>query len=76
MKASVKTAYQLDQKLTEDIKHQIEKYTGKNIELKSTVDARLIGGLIIHIEDRLFDASVSGKLLRLKNDLINTYISK
>jgi F0F1-type ATP synthase delta subunit len=28
------------------------------------------------MDDKLFDASISGKLNKLKQDLLNTYISK
>ena len=76
MLASVKTAQPIDQKLTDEIKQFISSYTGKTIELKSTVDPELIGGMVIQMGDKLFDASIQGKLNKLKHELINTYISK
>ncbi len=76
MQASVKTAHAIDDKLKEEIKQFISNYSGKKVELKSTVDPKLIGGLVIQMEDKLFDASISGKLNKLKQDLLNTYISK
>ena len=76
MQATVKTAQVIDDKLKEEIKLFIEKYMGKKVELKSIVDPKLIGGLMIQMDDKLFDASISGKLNQLKQDLLNTYISK
>ncbi|MEI6595815.1 MAG: ATP synthase F1 subunit delta [Bacteroidota bacterium] len=76
MQATVKTAQAIDDKLKEEIKQFIEKYMGKKVELKSIVDPKLIGGLMIQMDDKLFDASISGKLNKLKQDLLNTYISK
>jgi F-type H+-transporting ATPase subunit delta len=76
MQASVKTAHPIDEKLTDEIRQFISSYSGKQVELKSVVDASLIGGLVIQMEDKLFDASVNGKLNKLKHDLLNTYISK
>jgi F-type H+-transporting ATPase subunit delta len=76
MQASVKTAHAIDEKLTEEIKQFISNYSGKKVELKTIVDPKLIGGLVIQMEDKLFDASISGKLNKLKHDLLNTYISK
>ena len=76
MQATVKTAQNIDDKLKEEIKQYIEKYMGKKVELKSIVDPKLIGGLMIQMDDKLFDASISGKLNKLKQDLLNTYISK
>jgi F-type H+-transporting ATPase subunit delta len=74
--ATVKTAVEIDEKTQKEIKGFIEKATGKNVELKNTVDASLIGGLVIQMEDKLYDASVAGKLRKAKQELLNTYISK
>ena len=76
MQASVKTAQPIDQKLIDEITQFISGYSGKKVELKATVDPNLIGGLVIQMEDKLFDASISGKLNKIKHDLLNTYISK
>jgi F-type H+-transporting ATPase subunit delta len=76
MKASVKTAYAIDDKLREEVKQFIEKYSGKKVELQTIVDPQLIGGLVIQMGDKLFDASIAGKLSKAKKELLNTYISK
>ena len=47
------------------------------IELKTAVDERLIGGFVLEMEDRLFDASVQKSLNDLKNQVIDTsYVPK
>lgn len=74
--ASVKTATAIDQSVLEEIRVFIEKQTGKKIEVKFQVEPELIGGLVVQMDDKLFDASISGKLLKIKNDLLNSYISK
>jgi F-type H+-transporting ATPase subunit delta len=74
--ASIKTAQPINDNLTNEVKQFIEKYSGKKVELTSSIDPRLIGGLVIQMEDKLFDASISGKLSKVKHDLLNSYISK
>ncbi|MFN7312238.1 MAG: ATP synthase F1 subunit delta [Bacteroidota bacterium] len=74
--ATVKTATPVSNEILAEIKGHIEKQTGKTINLTATTDASLIGGLVVQVGDRLFDASVSGKLNKIKNDLLNSYISK
>jgi len=59
MIASVKTAQPVDQKLMDEIKIFIEKYTSKKIDLKTSIDPSLIGGMVIQMEDKLFDARSS-----------------
>jgi F-type H+-transporting ATPase subunit delta len=50
---------------------------GKSIEMRSKVDASIIGGLIVQVDDQLFDASIRHDLQVIKKQFIeNMYISK
>ena len=47
------------------------------IELKTAVDESLIGGFVLEVEDRLYDASVKKSLNDIRNTVIDTsYVSK
>jgi F-type H+-transporting ATPase subunit delta len=59
-----------------EVKAFIEKQTGKKVILETAVNADIIGGLVIQMEDKLYDSSISGKLRKAKQELLNTYISK
>ena len=74
--ASVKSAIELSEAALAEIKSHLESQTGKKINLSSKVDAELIGGVVVQVGDRLFDASIAGKLGKLKQELLNSYISK
>ncbi|MCK6610307.1 MAG: ATP synthase F1 subunit delta [Bacteroidia bacterium] len=74
--ASVVTAVSLSDSNQQEIQSLIEKGTGKKVILSTKVDPSLIGGLVVQIEGKLLDASISGKLRKAKQELINTYISK
>jgi len=74
--ATVTSAVSLDASTQESVRKFIEKFTGKTIELTSVVDSSLIGGIIIHADNRLYDASIAGNLNKAKQQLLNTYISK
>jgi len=43
----------------------------KEIKMEKKTDSSLIGGFVIHMGDRVYDASVSHKLHKLKKQLIN-----
>ncbi len=50
---------------------------GDKVEIKTAVDERLIGGFVLELEDRLFDASVQKSLNDLKNKVVDTsYVAK
>jgi F0F1-type ATP synthase delta subunit len=44
--------------------------SGAAVELRAVVDPDLIGGLTIRVGDRLLDASVRGRLERLRDQLV------
>lgn len=74
--AEVRSAIALDAKTSDEIRSFVEKLTGKSIELTSAVEPALIGGVVIRTGDKLYDASISGNLQKVKQELLNTYISK
>ena|ERR1043166_6938391 len=74
--ANVTTAIPLDDQTASHVREFIEKAIGKKVTLNFKVDATLIGGLVIQINDRLFDASIASKLNKAKKELLNAYISK
>ena len=52
------------------VQKTVEKITGSKVELNAQVDESLIGGLTVRVGDRLLDASIRGRLERLRHELI------
>ena len=52
------------------IRDKVAKMTGTTVEVRTAVDPALIGGLTVRIGDRLIDASVRGRLERLREQLL------
>jgi len=76
IEATVKTAQPIDASVTAEIIEFIAKQSGKKVVLKTVISPALIGGLVIQIGDNLYDASISGRINKIKQNLLNTYISK
>jgi F-type H+-transporting ATPase subunit delta len=53
------------------VKNKVEDLAGARVELATATDPSLIGGLTVRIGDRLIDASVRGRLERLRERLAN-----
>jgi F-type H+-transporting ATPase subunit delta len=68
--AVVTSAAPLSADETTAVKRRVEAMSGTAVELSSVVDASLIGGLTIRVGDRLLDASVRGRLERLRDQLV------
>lgn len=76
VQAQVTTAVEIDQALMDDIRGFIAKQTGKQIELAAKVNPEIIGGLVIQLEDKLYDASLASKLANIKKNLIKSHLTK
>lgn len=68
--ASVTSAAPLTTGETEAVRAWVARTTGKTVDLTATVDEALIGGLTVRVGDTLMDASVRGRLERLRTDLL------
>lgn len=66
---SVTSAVELDPSLIADIGKKIEEQTGRKVELRSTVDPDVLGGIVLQVGDRVLDASVRNRLERLRKQV-------
>lgn len=69
LKAQVTSAMPLTNQQLAQIKSNIEKNTGKTIEMDTTVDPSIIGGLIVRVGDKVVDGSIKGQMDALKSQL-------
>lgn len=64
---TVTTAVAMDEHVRNTVNQKIATLTpGKTIEIKAIVNPEIIGGFIIEIEDKLYDASVRTELYNIK----------
>jgi len=64
------TASEISAKTTDKIKTLMEKELDAKVELSSEVDPGIIGGLILRIDDKQFDSSVTTQLKKMKQQLL------
>ncbi len=69
VEATVTSAVPLTADETAAIRSRVEAMAGAKIDLTQAVDPSLIGGLTIQVRDRLLDASIRGRLERLRDQL-------
>jgi F-type H+-transporting ATPase subunit delta len=70
VKVELTTAYELSDDDANDIVRQIEQSTGRTVEATRRVDPSLIGGLVLRADTLRVDASVRGRIERLRQDLV------
>jgi len=66
---TVTSAVELDPKVVKKIGDEIQRQTGREIELDAVVDADVLGGLVLRVGNRVLDASVRSKLDRLRREI-------
>ncbi len=55
---------------TAALQKKVAQMTGRTVDLRVEVDEALIGGLTVRVGDTLYDASVRGRLERLRSRLV------
>ncbi|MCX6368682.1 MAG: F0F1 ATP synthase subunit delta [Armatimonadetes bacterium] len=68
--ASATTAVPLSAAQLAALEKALEARTGKDIELTTSVDPSLMGGILVRIGDTVLDGTVKGKLERLREQLL------
>jgi F-type H+-transporting ATPase subunit delta len=63
------TAVELSEQEARDVIGQIEQVSGRKVEATQRVDPDLIGGLVLQVGSLRLDASVRGRLDRLRQEL-------
>lgn len=75
--AEIISATKLDETQLKKVAEVVKNVVGQDIELVEKINANIIGGLIVRVGDRQFDASISRKLKELKKGFSkNQYVSQ
>ncbi|MGL5112808.1 MAG: ATP synthase F1 subunit delta [Flavobacterium sp.] len=69
--AQVTTAIAMDAALEAKVLAKIATLSDKKIQIKNTIDPTIIGGFVLRIGDKQYNASVANKLQVLKRELSN-----
>jgi F-type H+-transporting ATPase subunit delta len=65
----ITSAVELDTAVTKQIGEEIGRQTGRTVELSSTVDPDVLGGIIVRVGNSILDASVRTRLERLRKQV-------
>lgn len=72
IRVEVATAVPLDDSQREALHRSLEQKTGKQVEMQTTVDSSLRGGMSVRIDDTVIDGTVKHKLEELELQLLST----
>jgi len=66
---TVTSAVELDPDVVEKVAAEIEKQTDRKVELRSTVDEDIVGGIVLQVGDKVLDASIRNRLEKLRKNV-------
>jgi len=67
-KAKVTTAIPMTKELEAKVLDKVRELTNKEVTLENIVDESIIGGFILRVGDKQYNASISNKLNKLKRE--------
>jgi len=65
----ITSAVELDESTVSNIGDQIGEKTGRKVELTSTVDPDILGGLVLQVGNNVLDASIRNRLENLRKQV-------
>ena len=66
---TVTSAVELDSAVVEKIGEEIERQTGRKVELASRVDDEILGGIVLQVGNMVLDASIRSRLEKLRKSV-------
>ena len=70
IKAKVITAVNIDEDYKKRLKDKLEQVSGKKVEIIHKIDKGIIGGVIVHLNNKVIDRSIKYQLETLRHDLL------
>ena len=68
--ARVTTAIDATAEQKERVRKALEKWSGKNVEIKTKVDPKILGGVVARIDGTVIDGSLRTRLKRMKEAVL------
>jgi F-type H+-transporting ATPase subunit delta len=69
LEVTLTSAVELDPEIVKRVGGEIERQTGRKIELESAVDEGILGGLVLRVGNMVLDASLRNKLEKLRKQV-------
>jgi ATP synthase F1 delta subunit len=69
IEVTVTSAIELDPAIAEQVGAEVERQTGKEVELTSRVDEGIIGGLVLQVGNMVLDTSIRNNLEKLRQSV-------
>jgi ATP synthase F1 delta subunit len=69
LNVEVTSAIELDPAVVEQIGERVSEQTDRNVELSSTVDPDILGGIVLRVGNSILDASIRNRLEQLRRQV-------
>jgi F-type H+-transporting ATPase subunit delta len=69
LEVTVTSAVDLDRSVVEKVGSEVERQTGREVELSSRVDGDILGGIVLQVGNMVLDASIRNRLEKLRKSV-------
>jgi ATP synthase F1 delta subunit len=69
LEVTLTSAVELDDKVVKEVGAEVERQTSRGIDMSTEVDEDILGGLVLRVGNRVLDASVRGRLEKLRKEV-------
>ncbi len=76
VQVKITTAITIDAKVYRRVLEQLREKFGKELDVETYVDPKLIGGIVVRVGDKVFDGSVAQKMQSLREEAVAKAVEK
>ena len=69
LEVTVISAVELDPSVAEEVGAEVERQTGREVELTSRVDEKIIGGIVLQVGNMVLDSSIRNNLEKFRQSI-------
>ncbi len=73
VEAKVVSASGLEPGLADQVRLQLRRLTGKDVDLRQEIDPSLLGGMTVELEGKIYDGSIRSQLDKMKQRIARGY---
>lgn len=70
LKGRLITAIPIERETKDKLISRLEKIYGKKVDLKEEIDPKIIGGMIVEVDNQVMDYSIKNRLTMLREELL------
>ena len=69
LEVTLTSAVELDKKVVDQVSKEVERQTDRDVDVETQIDPEILGGIVLRVGNMVLDASLRGRLEKLRKEV-------